>query len=147
MPSSASGPQTEPWPGDDALGAELSHVLACGGVAGEGTLDDERRAAVERDVANEHEPALGYPHHHVIRGVRGPDGLSDAPVGEQFRLCDEAGLVAREENGGFADLTRITEPAQGANGSRICAIAPRHQASTAPARGLPASLSNGSSPR
>ena len=37
MPSSASGPQTRPWPGDDALGAELSHVLARGDVAGEGT--------------------------------------------------------------------------------------------------------------
>jgi hypothetical protein len=73
MPSSAWGPRTGPWPGDDALGAELSHALACGGAAGEGTLDDERRAAVERDVTSEHEPTLGYPHHHVIRGVRGPD--------------------------------------------------------------------------
>jgi hypothetical protein len=54
--------------------------------------DDERRAAVERDVATEHEPALRYPHHRVIRGVRGPDvvqleleviDVNIEPVGER----------------------------------------------------------------
>ena len=97
--------------GDDRLGAEQLQTLDGRERAGDRPHDDERRAAVEDDVAGEEHALLRQPRHDVVRRVRGADEVEldlavvDVHVEplveahEGRRHLELAPLDAREEPG------------------------------------------------